>query len=463
MARQVLTDRALKALKPAPAGKRLDIMDAVVPGFGVRVTDKADQDGKAAQRTFILVARYPGSSNPTRRALGEYGAISLEKAREKARHWHDLIHRGIDPKTEEEQHRLAQKKRQENSFEAVAEEFIRLAVIGPDPDKPKQRKGHVVARELRSEFIARFGKKPVDSITAHDIVAVLDDAVARGAPYQAHNLLGHVRRLFNWAIARGVYGLDRSPCDRMKPADVIGKKALRTRVLKDAELRALWAAAGNLDYPFGPLVRLLALTGQRKSEVAEAEWSEFDLERKLWTIPAERMKADAPHVVPLTAEAIEILKGLPRFTKGEHLFSTTHGKKPVNGFSRAKARLDAAMLTELQKAAEERGEDSKKVKLEPFVLHDIRRTMRTGLSALPIPDLVRELVIAHTKPGLHKVYDQHAYVDEKRQALELWAGRLRDIVQPAPENVFRLQVGQNESSNRKASASPPRGCREPYY
>jgi integrase len=440
MARQVLTDRTLKALKPAPPGKRRDVMDAVVPGFGVRVTDKSDQDGRAAQRTFILVARYPGSSNPTRRALGEYGALTLEKAREKARHWHALIHRGIDPKAEEEQHRLAQKRRQDNSFGAVAADFIRLAVIGPNPDKPKQRKGPVVARELRNEFVARFGGRPIDSITAHDIVAVLDDAVARGASYQAHNLLGHVRRLFNWAIARGVYGLDQSPCDRMKPADVIGKKALRTRVLKDAELRALWAATERLGYPFGPLIRLLAVTGQRKSEVAEAEWPEFDLERRLWTIPAERMKADAPHVVPLTAEAIGIVQGLPRFDQGDHLFSTTFGKKPVSGFGKAKVRLDTAMLAELRRAAEERGDDPEKVKLEPFVFHDIRRTMRTGPSALPVPDLVRELVIAHSKPGLHRVYDQHAYVDEKRHALELWAGRLRDIVQPAPENVIKLQA-----------------------
>jgi hypothetical protein len=76
------------------------------------------------------------------------------------------------------------------------------------------------------------------------------------------------------------------------------------------------------------------------------------------------------------------------------------------------------------------------------VIHDVRRTVRTHLSALPVPDLVRELVIAHTKPGLHKVYDQHAYLDEKRHALTLWAGRLRDIVKPAPANVVKLQVAR---------------------
>jgi integrase len=299
-----------------------------------------------------------------------------------------------------------------------------LAVIGGDPKNPKQRKGHEVKRDIENEFIERWGGRPITDITPHDVIAVIDEAIARGASYQAHNLLGHVRRLFNWAIARGVYGLDRSPCDRMKPKVVIGKKALRTRVLTDPEMRALWNAADQLGYPYGPLFRLLMLTGQRKSEVAEARWTEFDLDRKLWVIPAERMKADAPHVVPLTDDAIAVLKALPRFTTRNHLFSTTYGEKAVNGFSKAKDRVDALMPA------------------PDWVIHDIRRTVRTGLSSLPVPELVRELVIAHTKPGLHKVYDQYAYVDEKRHALELWAARLRSIVDPRPAKVIDLATAR---------------------
>ena len=211
----------------------------------------------------------------------------------------------------------------------------------------------------------------------------------------------------------------------MHPSRLIGPKEPRTRILKDVELWALWEAAERMGYPFGSLVQVLMLTGQRRSEVAEARWSEFDLDRKLWSIPAARMKADAVHVVPLTPDVIAILEKLPQFNKGDYLFSTTLGARPVSGFSKTKQRLDKAMLTEL-------GD------LEPWVIHDIRRTMRTGLSALPVHDLVRELVIGHTKPGLHKVYDQHAYIDEKRHALDLWAARLRDIVQPAPTNVVKL-------------------------
>jgi integrase len=165
---------------------------------------------------------------------------------------------------------------------------------------------------------------------------------------------------------------------------VIGKKAVRTRVLTDYELRLLWKATDDLAYPYGPLFRLLVLTGQRKSEVAEARWREIDLSRNLWTIPAERMKADAAHAVPLSVDAIAVLKSLPRFQHGDHLFSTTFGKNAVNGFSKAKARVDELMLGEARALVKCQGDDPANVKLDEWRIHDIRRTMRTGLSSLPV-------------------------------------------------------------------------------
>jgi integrase len=371
-------------------------------------------------RSFVLVARYAGAKNPTRRSLGAYGEFTLEEAREKARAWLGLIKRGVDPAHEEERQRKAALLRQENSFAAVAEQFIKRHVS-------KTRKAKIVERELRREFIERWGARPITDISQHDVVAVLDAAVDRGALYQAHNLLGHVRTLFNWAISRGVYGLERSPCDRLKPKAVIGKKLARQRILNDDEIRAFWAATGSMGYPYGPLFRLLLITGQRRSEVAEARWIEFDLDARLWTIPAERMKSDAAHLVPISNEALTVLGALPRFDRGDHLYSSTFGAKPINGFSAAKARLDSLMAERLPSA------------LAPFVVHDLRRTMRTHLSALAIPDLVRELVIAHGKPALHKVYDQFGYLDEKRSAMDLWAARLRSIIEPPPENVVAIR------------------------
>jgi integrase len=412
VAKKNLTDRTLKALRPAKAGKHYDVFDVRFPGFGVRVAD-------TGRLTFVLTLRYPGSKNPTRRALGRYPALSLEQARAKASEWVALVEKGIDPAIEAERQRVAELRRQENSFASVAEDFIRDKLAS-------ERKGREVARDIRRVFIKAWGRRPITDISALEVRAVIKGFKDRGKPYQAHNMLGYARRLFNWAFDQHVYGLEASPCDRLKPKSIVGEKASRTRVLTDAEWRALWNASESLGYPYGPLFCVLALTGQRRSEVAESQWSEFDLDKRLWVIPTERMKADAAHIVPLTDDALAILKGLPRFSNGDYLFSLKSGRSPVQSFNKAKRNLDAAMAKKLGG------------KLSPFVLHDIRRSMRTGLSALPVPDLIRELVIGHTKPGLHRVYDQYAYVDEKRHALELWAKRLRDIVTPPPPNVIDL-------------------------
>ena len=314
---------------------------------------------------------------------------------------------------------------------------MRLALVGRDGSHPLQRKGAVAARELRMEFVndkliegvtrKGLGQRPIDAVTRQDIVRVIDDTVARGSRYQAHNLLGHVRTFFNWAIGRGIYGIETSPCDRMKPRQLIGHKALRTRVLSDRELCALWRAAQRLGYPYGPLIQMLALTGQRRSEVASATWAEFDLGRRQWVIPAERMKAEAPHVVPLTKEVVSILSRLPRFSgagRGDHVFSTTFGGKPVNGFSKAKASLDRRMLRTLR-ALRRTPSDQSSAELPHFVLHDIRRTVRTRLSGLPVSTEVAELVIAHARPGLRRVYDQFSYLDEKRAGARALGRRAR--------------------------------------
>jgi integrase len=343
-----------------------------------------------------------------------YGELTLNEAREKARRWRELLRKGIDPAEQEERERLAEQRNRANTFTAAAEDFIK--------DKLKhERQGREAERDLRV-FLPAWGARPLEEITPADVLAIIRVVKNRGAPYRAHGLLTIARRFFNWCISQQTYGLQTSPCDRLKPRALIGEKKARTRVLNNDEVRALWLATEKLGYPYGPLFKLLLITGQRKSEVAEARWCEIDLDKKLWTIPASRMKADAAHVVPLSDAAVKVLETLPRFERGDCLFSASFGTTPVNGFGRAKSALDGAMKG-----------------VQPFVLHDLRRTMRTGLSAIPgVSDLVRELVIAHTKPGLHKVYDQHAYIDEKRHALDAWAARLQAIVEPQPDNVVAI-------------------------
>jgi integrase len=408
---RLLSDTFVRGLKPATAGHRAEYWDSKVPGFGVRVTE-------TGAKSYILYTRFPPSDAPARRLLGDAGKLGLAAARKKARAWLDLVEQGIDPKETARQEKLQQQRSKRTTFAAVAEDWLADVVRG------KQRKAYEVEADVKREFIPRWGHRPITEITAADVRDAIRQVKAR-APAQARNLLGYAKRLFDWALAQE-YGLTGSPAASMRPKDIIGKKVPRQRVLKDVELRALWQAADKLGYPYGTVFQLLALTGQRKSEVAESEWREFDLAKKLWTIPAERMKGAAAHEVPLTNDALELLNALPRFKNGDFVFSTTFGAKPVNGFSKAKINLDRGMAIELGDA------------VDAFVIHDIRRSMRTSLSALPIPDMVRELVIAHAKKGLHKTYDLHAYRQEKRHALELWAARLRDIIEPPTAKVRRL-------------------------
>jgi integrase len=175
----------------------------------------------------------------------------------------------------------------------------------------------------------------------------------------------------------------------------------------------LWQATEALGYPVGSFVRLLLLTGQRRREISNAQWQEFNLDAGLWTIGPERMKTGSAHEVPLAPAAVELLKSLPRWS-GPFVFSARGGTQPISGFSQMKGRLDAELVG----------------KVTGWRFHDLRRTMRTGLGALPIPSNICELCIGHVQPGMHRVYDRHSYRDEKRRALELWAAKLAEIVAP---------------------------------
>jgi integrase len=409
MARQTFkNDRQVKALKPSKAGSWYDAWDQHRSNLVVRVGPKTARGG--FKKTFALVARFNGAKHPTRRALGEYGALSLEKARAKADRWNELLRQGKDPKTEEEKDRQAELRKQAETFDAIAAEFIKRVL-------PKQRRGMHVARELQREFVVPWKGRSITSITRSDVTRIIKGVIDRGAVYQAHNLLGHIRVFFNWVIDQD-YGLETSPCDRIRPKALIGERKPRQHVLSDAELGAFWRSTGRIPYPFGPLFRLLLLTGARKNEIAQAQWREINLQHKTLTVPPERFKSEAAHLIPLTSEAMALLDGLPRFNKGDYVFSTTFGERPVTGFGKAKVRLDRLMTEELGG------------KTSAFRIHDLRRTMRTRLASLKVPDTIAEMVIGHGRKGLQRVYDQHKYEAEMREALAQWAVRLREIIGP---------------------------------
>lgn len=457
--KRVLTDRALKALRPAPAGKRYVIWDGQQPHLGVRVTDRTTKDGKAASVSFIVMRRLPGNAQPIRHTIGQYHpkALPLAKARAEARRVLELFTSGTTPK--EEGQRLAQKRAESraNTVAAVADDYI----------KDMYARGLRNAREfeaiIRREFLGQargddakwidqkepfWRDRPIIEIAPEDaarrIKAIKDRGGdpepghrrrTSGGPWAAHHALSIGKAWFAWAVDQHAYGLSSSPFERLKPKRMIGAKKPRQRTLSDAELRTVWKATENMGRAYGGLVRMLALTGQRLSQTAQIQRAEIDLDRGVWVSPPGKMKMNRSHATPLAPATAALLRGL--FDEASHrngfLFTTTGGERPISGFSKFKIALDKTIAELWHKAG---GADD--AELEPmahWTLHDLRRTVRTNLPALGVPDVVAEAVLAHARPGIAGVYDLHTYAAEKKQALERWAARLASIVDPAPADA----------------------------
>jgi integrase len=427
MARINLTDKKVASLKVDGTTKkgvpltRQDFWDAVVPSLAVRVTDKG-------AKTFVLAGRFPGSQNYTRREIAGVGELSLADARQKARDWIALILQGKDPKLEEARIKREQAAKLAITFSNVADEFVAWC-RGPDETRPRQRRWKEVRRQT-AILVKEWGSRPVTDIERDEIVQLIRRK-ADVAPAETRNLLTVTKSLFSWARELS-FGLRYNPAADVKPSRVIGEKVARDRVLDEHELRRLWAAVGGLGYPTAEVYRLLILTGLRLNEVAQATWSEIDLDRRLWTIPAARMKGRngkvQSHTVPLTAKMAEILNAVPRFKSGPFVFSASFGVRPVSIGSQVKRSLDAEL------------------RLEPWVNHDLRRSVRSGLAALGVDDATAEAVLAHVQPGIKGTYNRHDYLKERLDALTRWG---EFIDPPAPREDKKVT---SLSERRRARA-----------
>ncbi|WP_431301251.1 site-specific integrase [Tabrizicola sp. BL-A-41-H6] len=190
--------------------------------------------------------------------------------------------------------------------------------------------------------------------------------------------------------------------------------------MTDNEICLVWEASMRVPSPFGEMFRILLLTGQRRDEVAQMRWSELDLEGATWLLPAQRSKNRKPHAVPLSDTALTIIKNLSRVAhpatgeRSDFVFTTT-GHSGVSGYSKAKARLDL----EIEKVAAPTG-----LKMPVWRLHDLRRTVASGMARLGQPIHIVEAVLNHrsgTISGIAAVYIRHEFAEEKRRALQTWS------------------------------------------
>lgn len=412
MPRVQLTDKAVAKTAPAAAGKRRDVWDAIVPGMALRVTD-------TGVRSFVVMKRLPGAKTPVRRTLGTYPALSLAKARELARLALEDIAAGVDPKIRQAEARAAEDRARNDTFAWAYRKFDAAHICSKRSGTQDEMR-----RTLEKRCLPRWRNRALSSITRRDISDLLDD-IATKAPVAANRAQTILGTFFRFCVGRGyIVGNPIAGMGRMA-----NEGQGRDRKLTDDEIRAIWRACDEVPQPFGPFVRMLFLTAQRRNEIATMERAHIDWDRKTWTIPAHLTKANREHRVPLSDPAISMLTELKQ-TGG--FYFTTNGKTPISGFSKWKAALD------------------EKSNVADWTLHDIRRTVATRLEALGFSDAAIKAVLNHsprTDKGVTARYARHDYIEEKKVALATWAQRLSLVLNPQPAEVIELR-GSSETAMR---------------
>jgi len=404
-----LTERFIAGRKPPKTG-RDEYADTEARGLVLRVTADGARswavrytvrgDAKGQRRTTI--GAFPGM--PLSRARGEaFGILAAAKA-------------GRDLPAEErakQQQAEAEADRPQTNRE-LFERYLKLYVA----------KTHRKAGQTRRLFELHVFDKPKfanlrpGETRRGDVVALLDDLeTEKRLTTQRNRVRSQIIAGFDYAVER-----EWIPAN---PAAGVKKKAEpdpqeQGRELTVDELRAIWRAAVEIGYPGGHIVRLLMLTGGRRDEARCAPRTELAKDLSEWIIPGTRYKTKRPHLVPLSEPARDLLASCPK--SGPYLFSL-NGKKPYAGHSRLKRIID------------------RRSGVKGWTLHDLRRAVRTQLSALQVPADIRARVLGHAKVGMDRVYDLHDFKAEKKAALQRWAAYLMDVVARRDRKVVPLRAG----------------------
>lgn len=401
---KALTTRAVDALKADP-DKRIEVPDPALSGLYLVIQ-------KSGAKSWALRYRFGGK--PAKLTLGRWPIMGVAEARGAATDALEEIHHGRNPAEAKKAAKV------EASTDTERDRLSNVIDLFMKRHASRNRRGDDVLAMFRREIMDKWGDRDIHSITKRDVIEVLDGVVDRGSPVTANRLRAHLNTLFNWAKGRDV--IEANPLDGIKPP---APEKPRNRVLTDDEIRLFWSACDGLGYPFGPIYRLLLLTGQRLREVAEMSWREVGGD--IWTLPDARSKNADEHTVPLSAEALAVLETLPRIS-GRYVFTTT-GNSAVSGFTRAKERVDKLMA------------EASSDPIPAFTIHDLRRTAATGMAGLRFPPHVVEAVLNHrsgTRRGVSGIYNRFDYADEKRAALDAWARYVIQLVDGGADNVVQI-------------------------
>jgi integrase len=391
-----LTAKTVETIKPATA--RQEIPDTLLPGFYLVVQP-------SGARSFAV--RYRHHGKPRKHTLGSYPILDLKTARELGTKVLRAAAEGRDP---------AQEKQRERAT-IVKDVVAQFLVKHGQRCRPRTLAGYALL--LKHYALAPWGNRPIGSITRAEVRAVLDKIMANGTPILANRAHGAIGKLFGWAVEQEI--IAASPVVGLKAPAV---ERSRDRILSDDELRTVWRAAEQIGPPYGAIVQLLILTGQRRGEIAALTWDEIDLKKRLIGLSRERVKNNRSHEIPLSPQAAAIIEALPR-SHERFLFSPL-GRHPINGFARYKERFDRICA------------------VTDWTLHDLRRSCASGMARLGVSLPVIEKVLNHTSgsfAGIVAVYQRHDFAAEKRAALDAWANHVATIVgdKAAKSKVVRLR------------------------
>jgi integrase len=418
----------LLTLRELPDGRSDHIWwDDDTPGLGVRGRMRLLSGGSGI--SFSWVVQYRVGAQQRRESLGDVRKVEYVEARKIAKQRFAQARLGVDPGAE---------KPTSPPFGKVVELYL-ASRQDRRPETLRQAKHH-----LRTAW-ASLHRKPLASIGRAEVAALLEEMKQTRGLTAAARARARLSALCAWAIKRGMLEANVVIGTENPAAEI----PTRDRVLEDWELAAILAACG--DNTFGWIIQLLVLTGCRADEIAGLRWEEVDLDSGALTIPGLRVKNARTLVLPLPEQALAILRTIPRREGCEFVFPSSRGTK-FSSWSTSKASLDTRI-------ARDRG-----ALLNPWRVHDIRRTMRTGLGRLGIPPHVAELVINHTPGGVQAIYDRHKYQPEIKAALVAWAAHVEQIVCGGDRKVVpigvahdRLQIGAARNRSPEIAGRPHEG------
>jgi integrase len=424
-----LTAKTVENIKPSAA--RREIPDGDIRGMYLVIQP-------SGAKSYVL--RYRHAGRPRKLTIGP-AEMGLGEARKLAASARAAIAAGRDPQGEKaaarevEREALASKR---DSVEVIVKEFMDKHVRRSN--KPSTAKEY--GRLLEKEIVSPWRGRRLTDISRRDVNQLLDNLVARGAPVGSNRVLAIFRKFCKWAVSREI--IQHSPCDGVLARST---ELPRDRVLDDRELSLVWRAADTLDWPAGPIIKLLVLTAARRGEVAGMRWGEVDFEGKLWSLPAARVKNKRPHALPLSSTALDILSALPRVeNRGELVFpagflrrtTRSQGPVPISGFTVLKQRLDRSIA--------ELAETEGSAPLAQWGLHDIRRSAASGMAKLGVDLHVIERCLNHVSGsfgGIVGVYQKHRFEDAMRRAIDAWAAHIERLVTGSgTTNVMELSAAK---------------------